>query len=129
MRRFYNLYEQNFTNLRPLFSLLFHKDSKNLKSLDNGLREVGAKRRIGRVNKLRRKESVKNFFCRGVFTPFTSKCFFNLTPLLSIVFFPKDSENLKSFDIGLQEVGAKRPLSRVGKCDRQTNTQTNIETF
>ena len=31
--------------------------------------------------------------------------FINLRPLL----FPNDSENLKSLDIGLQEVGAERP--------------------
>ena len=36
---------------------------------------------------------------------------------------------LKSWDIGLQEVGAKRLLNGVRKCDEQTKTQTNIRTF
>ena len=35
-----------------LFLLHFSKDSKNLKSLDIVLWEVGAKRRLNRVNKL-----------------------------------------------------------------------------
>ena len=33
------------------------------------------------------------------------------------LFSPKDSENLKSFDIGLWEVGAKRPLNGVRNTD------------
>ena len=41
---------------------------------------------------------------------------------------PKDSENLKSLDIWLQEVGAKRPVNRVRKCDGQTNKQTDTHT-
>ena len=45
-RRFYTLYEQKFSN-----PLLFPKESENLKSLDIGLREVGAKRRLNGVNK------------------------------------------------------------------------------
>ena len=92
--------------------LLFPKDSENLKSLDIGLREVGAKRRLNGVNKW--KKSVKNFFRRGDFTPFMSKSFQiwdHFFPLL----FPKDSENLKSLDIGLWEVGAKRRLNGVNK--------------
>ena len=51
------------------------------------------------------KKSVKNFFRRGDFTPFMSKSFpiwDNFFPL----FFPKNSENLKSLVIGLWEVGA-----------------------
>ena len=58
------------------------------------------------------KKSVKNFFCHGDFTPFMSKnlqIWDHFFPTL----FPKDSENPKSLDIGLQEVGAKIPLNCV----------------
>ena len=44
--------------------------------------------------------------------------------------FSKDSEYLKSLDIGLREVGAKRPLNGVRKCDGQTkNRQTDTRTL
>ena len=43
-------------------------------------------------------------------------------------FSPKESEYLKSLDMGLREGGAKRPLKGVRKCDRQTNTQTDRHT-
>ena len=39
--------------------------------------------------------------------------------------FPKDSEYLKSMDIGHQEVVAKRLLKGVRKCDQQTDKKTN----
>ena len=42
-RRFYTLYGQKFSNLRPLFFITFHKDSENLNFLDIGLWEVGEK--------------------------------------------------------------------------------------
>ena len=52
-RQFYTLYEQKFSNLRPLLSITFPqgKDSKNLKSLGNGLWEGGAKRPLNGVRK------------------------------------------------------------------------------
>ena len=37
--------------------------------------------------------------------------------------FPKDSENLKRFDIGLQEVGAKRCLNGVNKCKKKKHRE------
>ena len=46
-----------------------------------------------------------------------------------ILFFPKDSENLNSLDIGLREIGAKRLLNGGRKCDGQTHKQTDIRTF
>ena len=51
LRRSYNIYEEKFSNLRPFSSIIFPKDSENLKSLDIALREFGAKRRLNRVNK------------------------------------------------------------------------------
>ena len=44
------------------------------------------------------------------------------------LFFPKDSEDLKSLDMGLRGVGAKRPLNGVRKCDGQTDKQTHRHT-
>ena len=47
----YTLYMSKFSNLRDhFFPLLFSKDSDNLKRLDIGLRELGAKRRLNGVN-------------------------------------------------------------------------------
>ena len=63
---------------------------------------------------MERKKSVKTFFAVADFTQFLSKkvqIWDNFFPLLS----PKDSEYLKSLDIGLQEVGAKIPLGGVDK--------------
>ena len=73
------------------------------------------------------KVQCQNFFCPGDFTTFMSKSFQiwdHFFPLL----FPKDSKNLKSLDIGLWEVRAKRPLNGVRKCDGQTNKQTDTHT-
>ena len=56
----------------------------------------------------------KCFFLRGDFTLFMSKSgkiWDHIFPLL----FPKDSENTKSLDIGLWEVGAKRGLNGMHK--------------
>ena len=63
----------------------------------------------------------KNFFCRGNFIPFLRKRFKiwdHFFPLL----FLKDSENQKSLDNGLWEVGAKRPLNGV----RNINTKKTL---
>ena len=68
---------------------------------------------------MREKIHKKNFFCQGDFTPFMSKSlqiWDHFFPLL----FSMDSENLKHLDIGLQEVGAKRPLNVV----RNNNIKT-----
>ena len=66
-----------------------------------------------------KKNLYKTFFCRDNFIPFLSKKVRILDHFLQLLF-AKDSEYLKSLDIGLQEVGAKRPLNRVNE---QTNTQ------
>ena len=56
----------------------------------------------------------KNFFLCGNLTPFICKSFQiwdNFFPFL----FPKDFGNLKSFNIGLWEVGVSKPLNEVNK--------------
>ena len=65
----------------------------------------------------KRRRKKMNKFC-GHFTPFMSKGFQILDQFFPLLF-PRDSENLKSVDIWLWEVGAKRPLNRV----RKTNTK------
>ena len=42
--------------------------------------------------------------------------------------FAKDSESLKILEIGLGEMGAKRPLNGTSKVNRQTDGQTDTQT-
>ena len=51
--------------LDHFFALVFPKDTENLKSLDIGLWEVGAKRSLNGVNK-GRKKTVKNFLAAAI---------------------------------------------------------------
>ena len=52
------------------FPLLFPKDSKNLKILDIGLREVGTKRRLNRVNKQKKSVKKQPFFAAAILDNF-----------------------------------------------------------
>ena len=56
----------------PFFSLVFPKDMENLKSLDIGLREVGAKIRLNEVNK-GEKNPYKYFFATAILDHFWAK--------------------------------------------------------
>ena len=98
------------------FPLVFPRDLGNLKSFDIGLREVGAKGRLNRVNKWRKK-SVKKEFCRGDFRPFVSKNIQIWDPFYPLLF-PKSSESLKILDIWFWEVGAKRRLNGTLKVNK-----------
>ena len=99
------------------FPLLFPQDSENPKSLDIKFREMGTKKHLNGVNKW--KKSFKNFFFRrSDFTPFMRQVFKSETTSFHY-FSPKDSENLKSLDIGLREVGVKRRLNGVNKWRRK----------
>ena len=65
------------------------------------------------------KSAKNNFFLRGDFRPLPNKNvqrWDHFFPLLS----PKDSENLKSLDIGLQEMGTKKRLNGVNKWEKKT---------
>ena len=64
----------------------------------------------------------KYFFCVIIFRPLLAKVVKSETTSFH-KFFHKDSKNLKSFNIGLREVEAQRPLNGVRKCDRQTDRQ------
>ena len=65
-----------------------------------------------------KKKSLKIFFHCGHFTPLMSKSFQILDPFVPLLF-PKHSENLKSLDIGLWELGTKRPLNGVRNTDKK----------
>ena len=66
------------------------------------------------------------------FTPFMSKSF-HIWDYFFQLLFPKDFEYLKSLDIALREMEAKRHLNRVNfllwRTDKQTNVHMNISTY
>ena len=62
----------------------------------------------------------KRFFAAAILHPYfnkSSQIWDQVFPLL----FPKDSKNLTSFDIELQEMGAKIPLKGVRNTDTKKN--------
>ena len=105
------------------FPFLFPKDSEILKSLDIGLWEGRAKRRFNKVNQWKKNQWIF-FLPRRLYNLYLKKfVFLNLRPLFSITF-PQWFWKSKNLDIGLQEVGAKRRLKEVRKCDKHTNKNT-----
>ena len=88
---------KKFSNLRPFLSLRFFKNSENLKFWDKS----GGKKRIKQSEQL--KKYADFFFC---LMPQFYKSF-EVRDHLFPLFFPKDSKNLNSLDIGLWEVGEK----------------------
>ena len=76
---------------------------------------------------VRQNRQKKTFFLRGDFRPLPNKHVQMLDHFFPL-FFPKDSESLKIFDILLREVGVKRPLNGTSKVNRQTNRQTDRQT-
>ena len=117
LRQFYTLYETKFSNLRPFLSITFSQGFWKSKKFGHLILEKGGKKMFKCSQQI--KKSIKKHCC-GVFKPFLRKVFNSKTT--SFHYF--SPPNLKSLDIGLQEVGAKRPLNLVRKCDRQTDRQT-----
>ena len=77
---------------------------------------IGGKKTFKQSEQIKKKIEEKKLFLHGNFTPFMSKSckiWDHFLPLL----FPKDSEDLKSLENGLWEVGEKRLLKRVRKAD------------
>ena len=70
MWRFYTLYEQRYSNLRPLLPLVFPKDSENLKKVWHLTLGIGGKNTFKWSEQMKKKKFVKNFFC-----PLWSKVF------------------------------------------------------
>ena len=116
-RQLYTLYEQKYSNLRPLLSISFPQGFR-FKKFGHWTSGVGANRRLNRVNE---EEKIrKNFFCIGNFRPFLSKnvhIWDHFFPLI----FPKDSESLIMWDIRLREVGAKIHLNGTSKVNKWRN--------
>ena len=72
-----------------------------------------------------------NFFLRGDLRPLPNKKFQFGDHFFSALFH-KDSENLKTLDIRLQEVGENRPQNihaKRGQIDKQTNRHTDTQTI
>ena len=108
-RRFYILYGQKFSHLRPLLSITFpprFQKSKIKKSLDVGVWEVGTKIPLNGVKNtdiikilLRKaKFAQKQFFCAAILKPLLVK-FFKSETISFYYFSLKDSESLKFLDI------------------------------
>ena len=113
--------------MRPLLFIMFPQGLWKSKKFGHWTSARGENtfKQSGKTNK--KSEEKKLFFCRGDFRPFLSKnvqiwdYFF---PLL----FPKDSEYLKSLDIGIQKVGAKSLFNKEEKMWR-TDKNTGISTY
>ena len=75
-----------------------------------------------------KKEEKKSSFVTAIFTPFMSKSLQIWDHIVTLLL-SKDSKNLKTLDIRLWEVGPKRLLNGVRKCERQTDKQTHKQTF
>ena len=105
------------TNMGPLHSIIFLKDSQYLKSLNVGLREVGTRRCLNRVNK--RKKTVKTFFAAGILDHFWTKMFVSETT--SWHYFSPRIQNIgKVWKLDFGKWGAKRRLNGVNKWKRKT---------
>ena len=98
------------------FSLVFPKDSENLKSLDIGLREVGATRRLNEVNKEEKIRKKKTFYCHCNFKPFLREKRSHLKPILSINF-PQGFQISKDFGHPISGSGGKKIFKRYLKSE------------
>ena len=108
-RRFYTLYKQRYSNLRPLASISFSQGLRKFKKFGHWTSGNGGTKTF-KWSEQRKKKSVKIFFCRVNFRPFLSKkvhFWDHFFPFL----FPKDLESLKMLNIQLCEMGGKRRLT------------------
>ena len=114
-RQFHTLYEQKSSHLRPLLSITLSqgfRKSNFFRTLD--FEKWGQKtfEQSKQTNKYVKKKITRQFYA---LYEKKFQIWDNFIPLL----FSKDSENLKSFDIGFQEVGANRPLNGVRNTDNK----------
>ena len=126
-RQFYTIFEQMFSNLRPLLSITFPLKFQKSKKFGHWTSGSEGKKTVIRSEKHRYQEKScsvrqnlqkKNIFWRGDFKPFICKSFQIWDHFLPLLF-PKDSESLKIWDIRLREVGAKRRLNSTSKVNTQ----------
>ena len=110
-RRFYTLYEQKYSNLKPLLSISFPKGFRKSKKFGDWTLGGGAGlKRLLNIMNTWRKKIWKNYFRRGNFRLFLSKIFQIWDHFFPLIF-PKDSKSLKILDIQFWKVGAKRRLN------------------
>ena len=114
--------EQKFSNLRPLLSITFPQGFRKSKKFGHWTLRSEGKKTFKQGEQIKT-ICKKNFFCGGNLTHIMIKSFQIKDHFFSLLF-PKDSKILNSFDIGLWEVGTKRPLNGVRKCDRKTDRKT-----
>ena len=80
----------------------------------------GGKKTMKQSEKTNKKTLKKKQILRWFYTLYGKS--FQIGDHFFPLLFPEDSKNLKSFYIGLWEVGEKRPVNGVRKCDGQTHT-------
>ena len=135
-RRFYILYEQKVSILRPLLSITFPQwfwKSKKFGywTLGNGASRqlIGVRYTATKKSCSERQNSTKKifFFCAAILHPLLLKVFKSETTSFHY-FFSNESESLNILDIRLWEVGGNRSLNGTSKVktwtDRQTDTHT-----
>ena len=72
-RQVLTIFEQKFSNLRPLLSFTFPQEFQKYKKLGHWTLESWGKKMFKKSEKMIK--SMKNLFCRGDFTPYLSKSF------------------------------------------------------
>ena len=107
------------------FQLLFSKDSENLRSLDIGLREVRAKRRLNRMNKGKKKKNLKLFFSLRKFCTIYEQKFSNLRALLLITF-PQEFWKSKKFGHLISRNGGKKTIKGSEKHQKSGSLRQNL---
>ena len=135
-RQFYTFLSKSFQIRDHFFPLLFPRDSENLKTLDIGLREVGAKRPVNGVRTTHTKKILlrkanfaqKQFFLRGDCTPFNRKIFNSETT--SFHYFSPRIQNLQEFLTSDFGKWGKQTFKRYLKSEHMDGwTHTHTRTF
>ena len=103
-RRFYTIYEQKFSNLRPLTSITFPQGFWKSKIFWHWTLGSGGTTTFKLSKQMKKKKQLKTFFLpRWCYTLYEKS--FQIWDHFLQLLFPKNSENLKSLDLGHQEVG------------------------
>ena len=124
-RRFYTLYEQKFSNLKPILSITFPQKFQKSKKFGHCTSVIGGKKTFKRNEQM--KKIRKKLFSPCQFYTLYEQQFSNLRPLLSITF-PQGFRISKKLGHWTSGSGGKRPLNGVRKCDGQTDRQTDTRT-
>ena len=105
-RHFYTIFEEKCSNLRPLLSITFPQGFQIPKIFGQWTSRSLGKRPVKRSEQMRRKKSVKNFFCRGNCTQFLAKNFKSET--ISFHYFSPRTPNIyKAWTLDVGKWGQK----------------------